>query len=149
MTALPSWSCAGQVASRPALVYKFALQALLQFEYKPILLHVGLCQTAISSQRHTTNHAYAAASVLLYIDCLHCYCAGYAGDVWNPQPPPEDHPWRTMPNHGMTPHYSGTTLDAQVQPCLTAAALWHSDHIALTAVATCHESRGLSATIDQ
>ena len=21
-----------------------------------------------------------------------------------------------MPNHGMTPHYSGTTLDAQVQP---------------------------------
>ncbi len=40
--------------------------------------------------------------------------AGYAGDVWDPQPPPEDHPWRTMPNHGMTPHYSGTTLDAQV-----------------------------------
>lgn len=39
---------------------------------------------------------------------------GYAGDVWNPQPPPEDHPWRTMPNHGMTPHYSGTTIDAQV-----------------------------------
>ncbi|KAL0054924.1 hypothetical protein WJX82_004525 [Trebouxia sp. C0006] len=38
---------------------------------------------------------------------------GYAGDVWDPQPPPEDHPWRTMPNHGMTPHYSGTTLDAQ------------------------------------
>ena len=43
--------------------------------------------------------------------------AGYAGDVWNPQPPPEDHPWRTMPNHGMTPHYSGTTLDAQVSSC--------------------------------
>lgn len=40
--------------------------------------------------------------------------AGYAGDVWDPQPPPEDHPWRKMPNHGMTPHYSGTTLDAQV-----------------------------------
>lgn len=40
---------------------------------------------------------------------------GYAGDVWNPQPPAEDHPWRTMPNHGMTPHYSGTTLDAQAR----------------------------------
>ena len=23
--------------------------------------------------------------------------AGYAGDVWFPQPPPKDHPWRTMP----------------------------------------------------
>ena len=34
--------------------------------------------------------------------------AGYAGDVWFPQPPPKDHPWRTMPNHGMTPHISGT-----------------------------------------
>src|SRR5919109_227628 len=26
--------------------------------------------------------------------------AGYAGDVWFPQPAPRDHPWRTMPNHG-------------------------------------------------
>jgi len=43
---------------------------------------------------------------------------GYAGDVWDVQPAPEDHPWRTMKNplgggNGMTPHYSGTTLDAQ------------------------------------
>lgn len=38
---------------------------------------------------------------------------GYAGDVWDPQPAPEDHPWRTMPNHAMTPHISGTSLDAQ------------------------------------
>jgi formate dehydrogenase len=30
--------------------------------------------------------------------------AGYAGDVWYPQPAPKNHPWRTMPNHGMTPH---------------------------------------------
>ena len=30
--------------------------------------------------------------------------AGYAGDVWFPQPAPKDHPWRTMPNHAMTPH---------------------------------------------
>lgn len=39
--------------------------------------------------------------------------AGYAGDVWFPQPPPADHPWRTMPHQGMTPHTSGTTLTAQ------------------------------------
>ena len=39
--------------------------------------------------------------------------AGYAGDVWFPQPAPKDHPWRTMPNHGMTPHVSGTSLSAQ------------------------------------
>src|SRR5437879_8142964 len=29
--------------------------------------------------------------------------AGYAGDVWFPQPAPRDHPWRSMPHHGMTP----------------------------------------------
>jgi len=41
--------------------------------------------------------------------------AGYAGDVWFPQPPPKDHPWRTMPWHGMTPHVSGTSLSAQAR----------------------------------
>jgi formate dehydrogenase len=41
--------------------------------------------------------------------------AGYAGDVWFPQPAPQDHPWRTMPNHAMTPHTSGTTLSAQAR----------------------------------
>jgi formate dehydrogenase len=41
--------------------------------------------------------------------------AGYAGDVWYPQPAPTDHPWRTMPNHGMTPHTSGTSLSAQAR----------------------------------
>jgi len=40
---------------------------------------------------------------------------GYAGDVWFPQPPPADHPWRTMPWNGMTPHTSGTTLSAQTR----------------------------------
>ncbi|KAA1473834.1 NAD-dependent formate dehydrogenase [Dentipellis sp. KUC8613] len=45
---------------------------------------------------------------------------GYAGDVWNVQPAPKDHPWRSMVNpvgggNGMTPHYSGTTLDAQIR----------------------------------
>lgn len=46
--------------------------------------------------------------------------AGYAGDVWNVQPAPKDHAWRTMKNplgggNGMVPHYSGTTLDAQAR----------------------------------
>ncbi len=41
--------------------------------------------------------------------------AGYAGDVWFPQPPPKDHPWRTMPHEGMTPHIAGTTLAAQAR----------------------------------
>lgn len=41
--------------------------------------------------------------------------AGYAGDVWFPQPAPADHVWRTMPNHGMTPHVSGTSLSAQAR----------------------------------
>jgi formate dehydrogenase len=40
---------------------------------------------------------------------------GYAGDVWFPQPAPQDHPWRTMPHHGMTPHTSGTSLSAQTR----------------------------------
>jgi formate dehydrogenase len=39
--------------------------------------------------------------------------SGYAGDVWFPQPPAIDHPWRTMPHHGMTPHIAGTSLTAQ------------------------------------
>ncbi|CAN3376414.1 hypothetical protein DIURU_001458 [Diutina rugosa] len=44
--------------------------------------------------------------------------AGYGGDVWNVQPAPDNHPWRSMDNswHGgnaMTPHISGTSLDAQ------------------------------------
>lgn len=41
--------------------------------------------------------------------------AGYAGDVWFPQPAPQDHPWRTMPHHGMTPHISGSSLSAQTR----------------------------------
>jgi formate dehydrogenase len=41
--------------------------------------------------------------------------AGYAGDVWFPQPAPRHHPWRSMPNHGMTPHISGTSLSAQAR----------------------------------
>ena len=54
------------------------------------------------------------------------HLAGYAGDVWYPQPAPADHPWRYMPNHALTPHTSGTSLEAQqryangVRECLTA-----------------------------
>jgi formate dehydrogenase len=41
--------------------------------------------------------------------------AGYAGEVWFPQPAPRDHPWRTMPWEGMTPHTSGSSLSAQTR----------------------------------
>ena len=47
--------------------------------------------------------------------CASGQLAGYAGDVWFPQPAPGDHPWRTMPHHGMTPHTSGTSLSAQAR----------------------------------
>jgi formate dehydrogenase len=43
------------------------------------------------------------------------HLSGYAGDVWFPQPPPNDHRWRTMPHHGMTPHISGSSLSAQAR----------------------------------
>jgi formate dehydrogenase len=35
--------------------------------------------------------------------------------VWYPQPPPENHPWRSMSHHGMTPHISGSSLSAQAR----------------------------------
>jgi len=47
--------------------------------------------------------------------CERGWLAGYAGDVWFPQPAPRDHPWRSMPHHGMTPHTSGTSLSAQAR----------------------------------
>jgi formate dehydrogenase len=47
--------------------------------------------------------------------CASGQLAGYAGDVWFPQPAPREHPWRTMPHHGMTPHTSGTSLSAQAR----------------------------------
>jgi formate dehydrogenase len=47
--------------------------------------------------------------------CQSGQLAGYAGDVWFPQPAPRDHPWRSMPHHGMTPHVSGTSLSAQAR----------------------------------
>ena len=47
--------------------------------------------------------------------CASGQLAGYAGDVWFPQPAPQDHPWRSMPHHAMTPHTSGTSLSAQAR----------------------------------
>ena len=41
--------------------------------------------------------------------------AGYAGRRLVPPARAADHPWRTMPNHGMTPHISGTCLSAQAR----------------------------------
>ena len=43
------------------------------------------------------------------------HLAGYSGDVWFPQPAPNNHAWRSMPNNGMTPHTSGTSLSAQAR----------------------------------
>lgn len=43
------------------------------------------------------------------------HLAGYAGDVWDPQPAPKDHPWRTMPHNAMTTHTSGTSLSGQAR----------------------------------
>jgi len=47
--------------------------------------------------------------------CESGHLAAYAGDVWFPQPAPGDHPWRSMPHHGMTPHISGSSLSAQAR----------------------------------
>ena len=49
------------------------------------------------------------------VACESGHLAAYAGDVWFPQPAPADHPWRTMPHHGMTPHISGSSLSAQAR----------------------------------
>lgn len=43
------------------------------------------------------------------------HLAGAGGDVWNVQPAPKDHCWRSMQypggdGNGYVPHYSGTTL---------------------------------------
>ncbi|KIJ44519.1 hypothetical protein M422DRAFT_60046 [Sphaerobolus stellatus SS14] len=59
--------------------------------------------------RHAIKEALASGQI-----------SGYAGDVWDVQPSAPDHPWRTMKNplgggNGMVPHYSGTTLDTQIQ----------------------------------
>ena len=61
--------------------------------------------------RHGTLHRTDRAPVQLA--ALRPDAWVIAGDVWEPQPPPKDHPWRSMPHNGMTPHYAGNTIDAQ------------------------------------
>lgn len=56
---------------------------------------------------------------------------GYGGDVWFPQPAPEDHPWRAMLNknyggNAMTPHMSGTSIDAQKRYALGVKSILQS-----------------------
>ena len=43
------------------------------------------------------------------------HLAGYAGDAWFPRPSSRDDPSRTMPNHGMAPHVSGSSLSAHAR----------------------------------
>ena len=43
--------------------------------------------------------------------------------MWDKQPAPKDHPWRHMKNQAMTPHTSGTTLDAQASIVVSAACV--------------------------
>ncbi|QDH15313.1 NAD-dependent formate dehydrogenase [Oecophyllibacter saccharovorans] len=52
-------------------------------------------------------------AIIEAIDAGHI--AGYAGDVWFPEPAPLAHPWRNMRFNGMTPHISGTSLSAQAR----------------------------------
>ena len=47
------------------------------------------------------------------IDALKNNRIGGAGiDVYEEEPLPEDHPYRTLPNVTLTPHAAGTTVDA-------------------------------------
>lgn len=60
---------------------------------------------------------------------------GYGGDVSYPQPVPTNHPWRTMRNswnpdlgggNAMTPHISGSSIDAQVRYAEGVKAILHN-----------------------
>ncbi|CAR29908.1 hypothetical protein ZYGR_0AD05980 [Zygosaccharomyces rouxii] len=56
---------------------------------------------------------------------------GYGGDVWDKQPAPKDHPWRSMDNrdhtgNAMTVHISGTSLDAQERYALGVKSILES-----------------------
>ncbi|ESK84326.1 nad-dependent formate dehydrogenase, partial [Moniliophthora roreri MCA 2997] len=77
-------------------------------KFKPSAWIVNTARSAICD-KDAIAHALASGQI-----------SGYAGDVWNVQLAPKDHIWHTMKNalgggNGMVPHYSGTTLDAQVQ----------------------------------
>ena len=66
------------------------------------------------------------------------HLAGYAGDVWYPQPAPRDHPWRRASKALMIPHITGASLDAQrriargvreILECFLAGQPIHPDHL--------------------
>lgn len=70
--------------------------------------------------------------------------AGYAGDVWYPQPAPPDHPWRTMPHHGMTPHISGSSLSAQARYAAGTREIlecWFEERPIRRSTSSCREVR--------
>ncbi|TDV48045.1 NAD-dependent formate dehydrogenase [Actinophytocola oryzae] len=74
----------------------------------------------LSTMRHGTYLINTARGLICDRDAIvraleSGQLAGYAGDVWYPQPAPADHRWRTMPHHGMTPHISGSSLSAQAR----------------------------------
>ena len=73
-----------------------------------------LASRLVRSARSKREHVRALADAALWA-LQSGQLAGYAGDVWYPQPAPADHPWRTMPHHGMTPHISGSSLSAQAR----------------------------------
>jgi formate dehydrogenase len=73
--------------------------------------NLGLCRVAASQAKSCQPFTVGDGAAI----GREMRLAGYAGDVWFPQPAPKDHPWRTMPHHGMTPHISGTSLSAQAR----------------------------------
>lgn len=74
----------------------------------------------LNSMRHGSYIVNTARAEIVERDAIvraleNGQLAGYAGDVWYPQPPAENHPWRTMPHNAMTPHISGSSLSAQAR----------------------------------
>jgi formate dehydrogenase len=71
--------------------------------------------------------------------------AGYAGDVWYPQPAPPDHPWRTVPHHGMTPHISGSSLSAQARYAAGTREILETTYTAAPSATSTSSSTGASS----